>query len=81
MQQPNMPGQYQQPAYQSPVIQPFLEYKNAALWCIILAWVLGVVGWMLSLTIIGAVLGIPMIACGLVLHVIGIVFIAMIRVR
>lgn len=81
MQQQNIPGQYQQPAYQSPVMQPVLEYKSAALWCIILAWVLGVTGWMFSLTIIGAVIGIPMIACGLVLHVIGIVLIAMIRVR
>ena len=69
------------PQYPQPIAQPPLEFKNAALWCIILAWVLGVMGWLLTLTIIGAIIGVPMIMVAFVLHIIGIVFIAMIRVR
>jgi hypothetical protein len=78
--QPNIqqPPQYPQPQYQP---QPYLEYKNAALWCIIGAWVLGFMGSLLCLTVIGALLGIPMIVAAFTLHIIGIVLIAMIRVR
>jgi hypothetical protein len=75
-----MPPQYGQ-QYPPQLPKQWLEYQQAALWLIIGAWVLGFFGWILNLTIIGAILGIPMVVAAFAMHIVGIVFIAMIRCR
>jgi hypothetical protein len=72
------------PAPQNPqqlTPQPYLEYKMIALWLIICAWITGVFGALLTVTVIGAIFGIPLLFAAFLMHLLGIVFLAMIRVK
>lgn len=77
------PPQYQQqqaPYYNQP--QPPLTHKSMkslALWMFIISWVCGIIGALLTFTIITACAGIPLLIVAFVTHILGFVFLAQIR--
>jgi len=55
------------------------SYKTWALWSLIVGWMCGILGAFLCVSIIGMLLGIPLLLVAVVLHILGIVFVGMVE--